>query len=125
MIAAASAVLGAVFLLAGILKVSAPLQWRAQAAGLGVPRRAAVGVPFAEMVVGALLVCQVARRPVALVAAALLIAFTALLIVRLSQGRRPPCACFGALTAKPISWGSVARNVALLALAAAVAWWST
>jgi uncharacterized membrane protein YphA (DoxX/SURF4 family) len=120
-IIAASAVLGAAFLLAGILKLSAPLQWRSQSAGLGVPRWAAGVVPFAEVLVGALLVCQVARRQVALVAAALLIAFTTLLIVRLAQGRRPPCACFGALTTKPIGWGNVARNVALLALAAVVA----
>ena len=27
-----------------------------------------------------------------------------------AQGRRPPCACFGALTTKPIGWGNVVRN---------------
>jgi hypothetical protein len=50
----------------------------------------------------------------------LLVAFTALLMVRLLQGRRPPCACFGALSSKPIGWGNVARNAVFLALAAVV-----
>jgi uncharacterized membrane protein YphA (DoxX/SURF4 family) len=120
-IVVASVVLGGVFVLAGILKVSAPRQWRSQSGGLGVPGSVAAVVPFAELIVGALLVGQVARRQVALVAAAMLLGFTALLVRRLTQGRRPPCACFGALTTKPIGWGNVARNVVLLALAALVA----
>lgn len=124
MIVAASVVLGAVFLLAGILKVSAPLRWRSESAGLGVPGWVAGVVPFAELIVGALLVGQVAPRQVAIVAAALLLGFTAMLVLRLSQGRHPPCACFGAVTTKPIGWSNVARNVALLALAAAVALWA-
>ena len=123
-VAAASAVLGAVFLLSGVLKVAAPLQWRAQSAGLGVPRSVAAAVPFVEVLVGALLVTQVARRVVALVAAALLVGFTTLLVLRLAQGRRPPCACFGAWTTKPISWRNVARNSILLGLAAVVALWA-
>ena len=120
-VAAASAVLGAVFLLSGILKVSAPQQWRAQSAGLGVARSAAAAIPFVEVLVGALLVTQVARRVVALVASALLVGFTTLLVLRLVQGRRPPCACFGAWTTKPIGWGNVVRNLVLLGVAAVVA----
>jgi hypothetical protein len=49
-----------------------------------------------------------------------LLAFTSLLILRLSQGRRPPCACFGAWSAKPIGWRDVARNTAFLALASLI-----
>jgi uncharacterized membrane protein YphA (DoxX/SURF4 family) len=120
----ASAALGVVFLLSGILKIASPQQWRSQSAGLGVPRSIAAVVPFAELVVGALLVTQIARRPVALAAAAMLVGFTTLLVLRLAQGRRPPCACFGAWSTKPIGWGNVARNAALLALAAAVAVWA-
>ena len=123
-VAAASAALGAVFLLSGVLKVSAPQQWRAQSAGLGVARPIATVVPFAEVVIGALLVTQVARRVVALAAAALLVGFTTLLVLRLLQGRRPPCACFGAWTTKPIGWRNVVRNAVLLALAAAIAVWA-
>ncbi len=124
MVAAASVALGAVFLISGVLKVSAPQQWRAQSAGLGVPRPVAAVVPFVELVVGALLVTQIARRLVALVAGALLVGFTSLLVLRLAQGRRPPCACFGAWSSKPIGWNNVVRNAVFLALAAAVVVWA-
>jgi len=116
----ATVVLGGVFLLSGILKVAAPREWRAQAAGLGVPTPIAMVVPFVELVLGALLVSQIARQVLAACAAALLVAFTLLLIVRLRQGLRPPCACFGALSSKPIGWGNVVRNAVFLALAAVV-----
>ena len=66
---------------------------------------------------GALLVVQWQRRICAAVALGLLLAFTALLVVRISQGRRPPCACFGSFSAKPIGWTHVARNVAFMAVA--------
>lgn len=121
MIVVASVLLGAVFVVSGIAKIAAMQQWREQAAGLGVPSLAASGLPFVEMAVGALLVAQIARRPVATIAFVLLVAFTTLLVVRLSQGRRPPCACFGAMSSKPISWVNVARNATFVALAAVVA----
>lgn len=121
MIIVASVLLGAVFLVSGVMKVAAPRQWHAQSADLGVPHFVATVVPFIELVVGTLLVAQIARRPVAVIAGALLVAFTTLLVVRLLQGRRPPCACFGAWTTKPIGWGNVVRNAGFLALAAALA----
>ena len=86
-------------------------QWRTQAAELGVPgfsRR--VCCRIVELGVGALLVAQIARRPWPSLPVSLLVAFTALLVVRLAQGRRPPCACFGGLSSKPIGWSNVARN---------------
>jgi uncharacterized membrane protein YphA (DoxX/SURF4 family) len=119
-IVVASVVLGAVFVVSGVSKVSAPRQWRAQSAGIGVPRFVAAIVPFVELLVGALLVAQIARRVVAVVALALLVGFTTLLLVRLSQGRRPPCACFGAWSAKPIGWGNIVRNAVFLALASLI-----
>ena len=121
MIVAASVVLGAVLVVSGVMKFAAPQQWRAQSGDLGVPRFVATIVPLAELVVGALLIAQIARRPVAVVAGAMLLAFTALLVVRLSQGRRPPCACFGVWSTKPISWADVARNAVFVALAVAIA----
>ena len=122
MIVVASLLLGAVFIFSGITKVAAMQQWRAQASALGVAGFVVSALPIVELAVGALLVAQIARRPVAIVAGVLLMAFTALLAVRLSQGRRPPCACFGALTSKPISWTNVARNAAFIALAVVIAW---
>lgn len=121
MIVVASLVLGAVFIVSGVAKVAAPQQWRAQSADIGVPRLVAAVVPFVELLVGALLVAQIARRPVAIVAGAILLAFTSLLVLRLSQGRRPPCACFGHWSTKPIGWGDVVRNAVFLALASLIA----
>ncbi len=121
MIVVASIVLGAVFVVAGVMKVAAPQQWRVQSTGLGVPRVVAAAVPFVELTIGALLIAQLARRPVALIAAVLLAVFTTLLVVRLQQGRRPPCACFGGWSNRPISWSNVARNAAFVVLAVAVA----
>jgi uncharacterized membrane protein YphA (DoxX/SURF4 family) len=120
-IVVASVVLGAVFVIAGVLKLSAPGKWRTQAADLGVPGAVAGALPILELIIGALLIAQLARRAAAIVAALLLLAFTVLLVVRLVQGRRPPCACFGVLSSKPIGWGNVGRNAVLIALAVIVA----
>jgi uncharacterized membrane protein YphA (DoxX/SURF4 family) len=117
----ASLLLGAVFVVSAVTKLAAPEQWRVQSGELGVPGPISTLLPFTELVVGALLVAQVARRPIAAVAGAMLLAFTVVLVVRLRQGRRPPCACFGALTTKPIGWGNVLRNAAFLAVAVAIA----
>lgn len=121
MIVAASVLLGAVFVVSAVTKLAAPQQWRMQSAEIGVHGLVASIVPFLELLVGALLIAQIARRPVALVAGVVLLAFTSLLVLRLSQGRRPPCACFGALTSKPIGWGTVVRNAVFLGLASVIA----
>lgn len=121
MIVVASLVLGAVFIVSGVTKIASPAQWRTQSADLGVPAPIATVVPFLELAVGALLVSQLARSLAALAAGVLLITFTILLVVRIAQGRRPPCACFGALSTKPIGWGNVVRNVVFLVLAGVVA----
>ena len=121
MIVVASIVLGAVFVVAGVMKVAAPQQWRAQSTGVGVPRVVAEAVPLVELTIGALLIAQLARRPVAVAAAILLVVFTTLLVVRLQQGRHPPCACFGGWSNKPIRWSNVARNAAFVGLAVVVA----
>ena len=121
MIVVASVLLGAVFVVASVTKFAAPRQWRAQASDLGVARNVAVAVPYVEAVIGALLIAQIARRPVAVVAAVLLAGFTTVLVVRLRQGRHPPCACFGAWSSKPIGYSNVARNACFLVLAAVIA----
>jgi uncharacterized membrane protein YphA (DoxX/SURF4 family) len=113
----AAIVLGAAFVLAGAAKLAAGIAWRSQAVQLGAPAWVAPWVPWVELVVGALLVSQYAEPVPAILAVALLIAFTGLIIVRLARGEHPPCACFGAWSAKPIGAAHVARNVVLLALA--------
>lgn len=114
----AAVLVGAALVVAGASKLAARESWPSQARGLGAPGWVVPIVPWFELVVGALLVAQVARPALALVAMALLVVFTVLIAVQLSQGRHPPCACFGAWSAKPIGRGHVARNAALIALAA-------
>lgn len=113
----AAVVLGAAFVLAGASKIAMGEQWPAQARDLGAPAAAIPVVPWAELVIGALLVSQFERASTAVVALGVLVVFTGLLVLRLAQGRRPPCACFGAWTATPIGPLHVARNVGLMALA--------
>jgi uncharacterized membrane protein YphA (DoxX/SURF4 family) len=116
----ASVVLGVTFLVAGASKIAVGAAWPEQARGLGTPNFLIPFVPFlpwVEIVLGALLVTQVARDVAAIGAILLLFAFTALVGHRLSQGRHPPCACFGAWSAKPIGSWTIARNIALMVLA--------
>ena len=90
----AAVVLGIVLLVAGIAKL-----------------------PWFEMLLGAVLVSGLARPAAAALAGLVLLVFTGLLIVNLARGRRPPCACFGASSRRPIGPGSLVRNLVLLALA--------
>lgn len=117
----ASVVVGVAFLVAGGSKVAAGPDWPAQARGLGAPEVTIPVVPWIELTLGAALVAQVARRPASVVAIALLATFTALIVARLREGNRPPCACFGAWSATPLGLGHVGRNAALIAAAVVAA----
>jgi uncharacterized membrane protein YphA (DoxX/SURF4 family) len=112
----AAILLGALFLFAGASKIALGPAWVDQAAGLGAPRAVAPVVPWLEIVLGALLVSQVAQLLVVVAAIVVLVAFTVLIVVQLAQGRRPPCACFGSWSARPIGPWHVVRNVAMIAL---------
>jgi uncharacterized membrane protein YphA (DoxX/SURF4 family) len=113
----ASALLGVTFLVAGGSKIAAGQAWPEQARGLGAPSFVIPVLPWFEIALGAVLVVQVSRVAAAVIALAVLAAMTALIIRRLAQGEHPPCACFGAWSAKPLGWGHVARNGMLMLLA--------
>jgi uncharacterized membrane protein YphA (DoxX/SURF4 family) len=113
----AAVAVACVLLVAAVSKLARPAEWRAQSAGLGVPGALALFVPFVELSLGAMLLVQLQRHVVAWFAVALFVAFTALLGLRLSQGRRPPCACFGSISSKPIGPANLARNAVFIALA--------
>jgi hypothetical protein len=110
----AAVVLGATFVLAGAAKLAAGSTWRAQAVQLGAPAWVAPIVPWAELLVGAALVSQLVEPVAAALALAMLLAFTALIGVRLARGEHPPCACFGAWSATPVGPRHLVRNAALL-----------
>lgn len=115
--AVAAVVVGAVFVVAGASKFVHRHTWSSQAADLRVPQRVARVVPWLELVLGALLVSQVARDYVGTLAALVLVAFTSLILLRLTQGERPPCACFGGWSATPLGAWHVTRNAALIVMA--------
>ena len=109
-----ASVVGVVFVFAGVQKILAGPDWLVQARKLGAPIWAIPSVRWVEVVLGCLLVADVATTAVRLAALALLAAFTALLVARLREGVRPPCSCFGSRSAKPISWWNVTRNIGLM-----------
>lgn len=113
---AARLVLAAVFLGAGIAKLSVRGWARSTAGALKLPFRVTQSTPWLELLVGAGLVAGVRLAPVA--ALGLLLAYTGVLLVALANadGAAPPCACFGR-AARPITWTTVLRNVALIAIA--------
>lgn len=113
----AALIVAAVLLVAGVSKLAQPAQWRSQAAGLGVPQSLAMVVPYGELALGALLLVQLQRHLLAWLAVALFASFTALLVLRLAQGKRPPCACFGSMSSKPIGPGHLVRNAVFIGLA--------
>lgn len=108
--------LGIVFLVAGGSKLAAGPRWPAEAAALGAPRVVVPFVPWVELVVGGLLVAGVAEPWPAIAALVILVVYTALLAARLREGQRPPCACFGAWSSKPLGRGHLVRNAVFLAI---------
>jgi uncharacterized membrane protein YphA (DoxX/SURF4 family) len=112
----ASVLLGLVFLVSGGSKVAAGPAWPEQARGLGAPAAVVPVLPWLEIVLGAVLVVQLAPLVAAALALLVLVAFTALILRRLAQGAHPPCACFGTWSTKPLGRGHVVRNVGFIAL---------
>lgn len=115
--AVASVLVGAVFVVSSVAKSADPARWLAQAAGMGVPAPIARPVPYAEALLAAWLISQWQRSLAASVAIGVLVVFSALIGVRLAQGRRPVCACFGSLSARPIGASTLVRNAVIVAVA--------
>ena len=113
----ASILLGLVFLASGASKIAAGPAWPEQARGLGAPSFVVPLLPWFEIVLGAVLVMQLAPVPAAAIALVVLVGFTALILRRLAQGQHPPCACFGTWSTKPLGRGHVLRNVGFIVLA--------
>jgi hypothetical protein len=119
----AGLVVGLAFVWAGVLKLVEGPAWTKQAADMGVPRLVAQFVPFVEIVVGALLATQLFRPWPAVAALVLLLAFTIIIVRRLLDGSRPPCACFGSRSKRPLGAVHVVRNLVLMALTVVAGIW--
>ena len=91
----------------------------------GVPRSlrhpGSIGLPLAELAIAVALIPTATAAAAGLAAAALLTAFTFALILVLARGEEVECNCFGSAGSRPVTRLTVARNLALLALALFVA----
>lgn len=114
-------ILAAVFVVAAGAKLRSPRATAAELAELRLrfPAVLAWLLPAVELGVAATLVAAPAWGGI--VAFALLAAFTAVLVGVVRSGRSVSCRCFGGLSTKPISRTTLARNGALLAMAAGAA----
>lgn len=110
-------IVGAVLVYAGVSKLLSWRSWMAAAKRLRVPRPLAAVVPVGEMVVGFGVVVAGSWRDMALlVAAGMLVVFTAILLVHMRSDDRPPCLCFGGASQRPIGARDIVRNFMLLVL---------
>lgn len=115
---------GLVFIASGVFKLIDGPAWPKQAADMGVGHAVARVVPWVEIVVGALTVSQLFKPWPLIALIVLLVAFTLLIITRLLDGSRPPCACFGSRSKRPLGRYHVLRNLGLLAMAVVGAIWA-
>ncbi len=115
-----AAALALVLISAGVAKLRRPAETEASFAELGLPAPTVLArlVPFAE--IGVAIGLVVVPGWSALVAFAMLAAFTVVLVVALRSPAPKSCACFGVASERPVSPLDISRNLLLMAVAAAV-----
>lgn len=123
---AGQCVLAASFLAAGVNKFRSLGQFELSLQHIiFVPRRlswmVAVALPVVETASGVLLAANIAVRPIAVMVIALLVAFSIALGDVLRRKIDYQCMCFGAASRQPVTWATVGRNLALIAIAVVVA----
>jgi thiol-disulfide isomerase/thioredoxin len=114
--------LAAVFAAAAIAKLADREGTREAVVAFGAAEPVAGPVaqllPIAELAVAVLLLPAATAVLGAIGALALLLLFSAAIVINLRQGRTPECHCFGQLHSAPAGPGTLARNAALAAVAA-------
>lgn len=112
------------FVTAGVAKLLDPRGSRQAMADFGAPaalaRVLAIALPLAEIGTATALLPAETAPSGAIGAVGLLGLFTAAIAFNLSRGRAPDCHCFGQLHSTPAGPSTLARNVALLAIAVLV-----
>ena len=119
----AGILLGLVLIAAGVLKLIEGPAWLKQAADMDVSRPLAMIVPYVEIVLGVLVAVQLFAPWPAVAALLLLVTFTVVIVRRILDGSRPPCACFGSRSKRPLGAYHVIRNLVFLALAVVAVVW--
>ena len=107
--------------IAGVAKLRAPERFRRALDSYGVIPSAAVGplvyaVPALELTTAALQWFSRLQPGVSIAITSMFVAFTMLLLRSLLSGREADCGCFGSAAPERVSWFSIARNVALIAV---------
>jgi peroxiredoxin/uncharacterized membrane protein YphA (DoxX/SURF4 family) len=119
-------VLAAVFILAGVAKLSDFKGSHKAIIDFGLPALLAsplaLLLPLAELGAAAALIPASSAWWGALGALGLLLLFLVGISINLARGRKPDCHCFGQLHSAPAGWKTLARNGALAAVAGFVLW---
>ena len=117
--------LAAVFIVAGIAKLADLAGSRRAIEGFGLSAETArplgVALPVAEVAVGVVLLPAATAPYAAIAGLVLLLAFCVAIGAALARGEEPDCHCFGQLHSAPAGWPTLARNVALAAVAGLIA----
>lgn len=117
LVAVARGVLAGTFAVSAMAKFTDPAGTRGALRGLGLPAGLGRTLALVEAFCAFGLLMERRTPAAAWVTLGLLVAFTGFVAVRLAQGRRVPCPCFGASRAEPIGGRTLARNLALIAVA--------
>lgn len=120
-----SMALGLMFVWAGVSKLAQGKKWSISTTPFSTGRTfidALVkwALPWCEVVLGALLIAQVALVVTGVAACILLAGFTVRIVQLLRRGETPSCRCFGAVSRAPLSMNHVWRNVVFLILSVLV-----
>ena len=111
-----AAFVGVIIAVAGAIKLVNRTQWQQDARAQHLWPLVAHGLPFAELLIGGLLVGLTPSAFVLGVATLLLLIFTAFLVAQIATKSQVPCACFGSRSRRPPSTRDVLRNLGLMAL---------
>ena len=122
--------LGALLVIAGLLKVTHPADLAAAitAYRLGLPPEVvaaiALALPPFEILLGGYLIAGLLLPLSSAIAAGVLALFTLLVASVVVRGLPAPCGCFGPGDNEPATWLTVLRDVAFLLPALYLTWWS-
>jgi len=119
--------LAAVFLAAGVAKVSRRSEFVDAVRNYAlVPEQPSVVIgrllPAVEVLLGVMLFAGIALREAASVTGVALLTFSVAIAVNLLRGREIECGCFGLIAEPTLGWTSVIRNFVLITMAGVVVW---
>lgn len=110
---------GLVFIFSGGVKIATLTEFaKALSAFRIIPEPlislAAILIPTTEIFIGAAIVLGLRTALMSQLAVAMLVVFTAVIVVKLSEGAEISCACFGPLSNEKMSGATVWRNIILV-----------